>query len=660
MTASELFESIGEPFAAGLFEDETKCPTYRYAAAYRRFFEEAELTPYDGGRLYPCGADIRRNRENSGIAAVPDYSMAVYFDREGLMKKSPEAYRLLSDEYAKAPDPEGDHFVGGAGYTHCFLNYSRVLGEGLCGVEERVRALPEDDFREGLLMLLDGIRTYNRRCIALLEQSNAPQELIEALRYTPEHSPRNIYEALVAWNFIFYIDGCDDLGALDRNLLPWFRGEDITGLIRELFAHVDANDGWSSPLGPDYNEITLQCIRAIRNGRRPNLQLLVKKDMPDEVWQEVFASLATGCGQPALYNYDLYVSTLRSLRPEITDEDIGKLAFGGCTETMLEGVSSVGSDDAGINTALIFSGYMREKLGVCPDFDSFFDGLSEEISRVVKETLEQVNEYRRQRAVHRSQPVHTLFVDDCIAKHRDFNNGGSRYHWGVVNVAGLINVIDSLSAVRTLVYEKKLYSAEEFIRLLDGRDEQFLKHCRECPAYGRDDDRADLIGAELAKRIYSSFAPVPCYPQGNYYPVSNQFTTYADAGRCVKATPDGRADGDPLCDSLGAIHGNDTKGPTAMLNSVGKLPLSMVIGTPITNIRIRKENISIVRPLVDAFFGKGGMQLQVSCLSREDMLDAIAHPENHRNLVVRIGGFSEYFIRLSPELQQTVLARTEY
>lgn len=657
---SELFWNIGEPFAAGLFENEDKCPTYRYSNAYRRFWENATLTPYDGRRLYPCGENIRRNSENASIAIVPDYSFTYEIRWPVLKGKSEKAFDMFLEEHNKVYSLHGHHFVGGAGYTHCFPNYKRIISEGIKGIEKRVITLPDDDFKEGLLILIEGIRTYHKRCIELLVSSNANPELIAALQHVPENPPRNIYEALVSWNFIYYIDGCDDIGALDRNLLPWYKGEDITDLLRELFSHVDINDGWSGPLGPNYNEITVQCIKAIANGRRPNLQLLVRKDMPDEIWEASYASIGTSCGQPAFYNYDLYISKLKELMPHLTNEDLSHLAFGGCTETMLEGISSVGSDDAGINTAYVFDRYMREKLQGAKTFDEFYSGLCGEISKTVVETLNMVNEYRRTRALYRSQPVHTLFVDDCIANRKDFNNGGPRHHWSVSNVAGLINVIDSLLVVRELVFKRKTYTAHELIEKLDSRDLAFLQDAKTCPAYGRDDDEADNLAADFADKVYSSFSAVPCYPCGHYYPVSNQFTTYAAAGWGIRATPDGRDENDPLCDSMGAIHGNDTKGPTALLNSVAKLPLSKVIGTPIMNIRIRKENLKLIKPLVRTFFEKGGMQLQVSCLSREEILDAMAHPEKHEKLVVRIGGFSEYFIWLGTALQKTVLERTEY
>jgi formate C-acetyltransferase len=355
------------------------------------------------------------------------------------------------------------------------------------------------------------------------------------------------------------------------------------------------------------------------------------------------------------------MARLPRLVPDIPEEDWERLAFGGCTETMLEGISAVGSDDAGINTALIFDRYMREHLAECDDFETFFTGLTGQICAEIAETMDILNEYRRTRALYRPQPIHTLFVDDCIDRQRDFNDDGARYCWSVMNVAGMINVIDSLSVIRTLVYENKKYTAAQFIEKMDARDPIFLAEARACPCYGVDDDRVDLLGARLAKIIFDAFDQRECYPRGKFYPVSNQFTTYADAGRSIAATPDGRGCGAPLCDSMGAIHGNDVKGPTALLNSVAKLPLNRVIGTPILNMRMKKEHLStMLKPLVTGFFQKDGMQLQISCLSREEILDAMAHPENHRNLVVRIGGYSEYFNRLSPELKQSVLERTEH
>ncbi len=657
----QILRDSGEFYAAELIANTDRDTIYRYSKAVAEYLKNAALTPYDGGRLYPCGQRIYSNTENSHIAVKPEYSYTYSANLGRIREICEDAAILLEKEFSKVAVIDTPHTVGGAGYTHSFINYRRILADGLSGYRARVEKLPESDFRDAMLILLDGIESYRLRCIELLENSAGDSELISALKHVPNNSPRNIYEALVSWNFMYYIDGCDDIGGLDRGLYPYWTGEDIRDLLRELYRHIDGNDGWSMPLGPKYNELTVQCIDASHSIRRPSIQLLVTDDMPEEVWQAAYGSIGSSCGQPSFYNWNLYKSEMNKRMPEVTDADIGYMAFGGCTETMIEGCSNVGSDDAGINTALIFDHFMRDNLAKIPTFDEFLDRYAAEAERTIADVCDILEKYRSTRAKYRPQPVRTLFVDDCIDRMLDFNAGGARYNWSVVNVAGLINVIDSMAAIKNIVYGQSQYSADEFIEKLDARDPELLALCKRQPKHGNDDPDVNEIANKLSERIFAEFERHTCTPSGHYFPVSNQFTTYADAGRGVRATPDGRADGDPLCDSCGAVHGRDTNGPTALLKSVSALRLDLVIGTPITNIRISKRNLpTLLKPLVEGFFSLGGMQLQVTCASREELLDAVEHPENHENLIVRIGGFSEYFNRLTPVLKQTVIDRVEY
>ncbi len=662
--ANDLYSALrsaGEYYAAELVINADRTPLYRYCKATAEYFAHAKLTPYDGGRLYPCGKSLSKSAENGDVCVKPEYSYTYSADVAALEKKNPQAAKLMAEELAKVAPIDTPHTVGGAGYTHSFINYRRILKDGLSGYRARVEKLPECDFRDAMLVLLDGIETFRLRCIAHLREMDAPAELIDALGRVPNGSPENIYEALVAWNFVYYVDGCDDIGGLDRGLYPYWRGEDIRGLLKEIYRHIDCNDGWSLPLGPKYNELTVQCIDASHSIRRPNIQLLVTDDMPEEVWQAAYGSIGSSCGQPAFYNWDLYKREINSRLPQVTEADLQYLAFGGCTETMIEGLSNVGSDDAGINTALILDGFMRENLVGTATFGEFMEKYLVEAERVVAETCDILENYRKTRAKFRPQPVRTLFIDDCIDRMLDFNAGGARYNWSVMNVAGLINVIDSLAAIKHLVYDEKKYTAAEFLEKLEAQEPEFLAVCARQPKHGNDIEEVNAIAREVSGRIFSEFERHSCTPGGRYFPVSNQFTTYADAGLGVRSTPDGRADGDPLCDSCGAIHGRDVKGPTALLSSVASLRLDLVLGTPITNIRISKPRLPmLLKPLVKGFFDKGGMQLQVTCASREELLDAVEHPEKYESLIVRIGGFSEYFNRLTPVLKQTVIDRTEY
>lgn len=661
-TSARLLEA-GEPYAAAIVLPD-KTPMLRYSLGTALFFMYAKLTPYEGGRLYPNGMCLGKNEFNGygKMGMMPEFSFSYWVDFNLIGEKVPEARPILEEDYYKVHWVVGPHTVGGNGYTHSFLNYRRILAEGLKGYRNRVNALPEGEFKDAMTILLDGIDCYRLRCLELLRQNGGRQELIEALEWVPMNTPRNIYEAVVAWNFMYYVDnGCDDPGGMDRALLPYWNGEDIVDLLHEFFTYVDQNDGWSMPLGPRYNGLTVQCIKAIHHLRRPQMQLLVTEDMPEEIWQAVYDALATSAGQPALYNWDSYKREFAARIPEVTEEDLEYLAFGGCTETMIEGLSNVGSDDAGVNAALVFDGYFREQLSKAPNFDDFLEGFIVATEEVIDQVCADLEEYRKTRAEHHPQPIRTLFVDDCLDKQMDFNAGGARYNWSCVNVAGLINIIDSMAAIKQLVFEQKRYTPDEFIRLLDARDPELLARCAACPKHGNDDPVANELARHMSTRIYGAFEKHTCTPGGRYFAVSNQFTTYESAGFEVRATPDGRDSGEPLCDSCSAIAGRDKKGPTAALNSAASLRLDLVLGTPITNMRISKTNLPIyLKPLVQTFFQNGGVQLQVTCASRAELEDALVHPEKHENLIVRIGGYAEYFNRLSPVLKQSVIDRTEY
>jgi formate C-acetyltransferase len=176
------------------------------------------------------------------------------------------------------------------------------------------------------------------------------------------------------------------------------------------------------------------------------------------------------------------------------------------------------------------------------------------------------------------------------------------------------------------------------------------------------DDPGRRIVEFAWRELYSHQTP----RGGRYLASCILFTTYAGAGKTVGATPDGRRALTPLVDSAGPAAGRDRHGPTAMLSSVTRLPLTLAIGTPVINIRFQKQLMSEpsglrnVVGLIRAYFAQGGVQIQVSVLDKAAMLAAQRQPEKHGDLIVRIGGYSEYFTRLSRGLQDSVIERTEH
>ena len=159
MHTFELFNSIGEPFAAGLFELDAS-PIIRYSNALKRYWETAKIPDYDGGLLYPCGVCAFKFDES--IAFRPHYANTYQLNHKALKEKSEKAYDTVVKEISLVKTFSG-HTVGGMGWTHSFPNYARVLKEGLNEYKKRIYALPSGDFKEGMLILLDGIDAYHTR-----------------------------------------------------------------------------------------------------------------------------------------------------------------------------------------------------------------------------------------------------------------------------------------------------------------------------------------------------------------------------------------------------------------------------------------------------------------------------------------------------------------
>ena len=244
---SEKFYAAGEPFAAGYFEEETNDNFLRVSNATLRFRENCSLPEYAGQWLYPNGKAVM-----DSYAVFPQFSYVYQVNATALAKKDPALAEYCEQNMPKSPVVnynEQEEFFGRL-YTHTNPNFERILREGLDSYAERIAKVKNDNFRRGCMKVMESIRIYHSRCLDYLKSVNAKPELIAALEKVPFHPAESIYEALVGINFIYYIDLCDNLGSLDRELNHWHKGEDMVPVIRNLYHNVDANDGWSLKLGP--------------------------------------------------------------------------------------------------------------------------------------------------------------------------------------------------------------------------------------------------------------------------------------------------------------------------------------------------------------------------------------------------------------------------
>ena len=649
------FLRLGEYAASGLYEEPDRSLFYRKSLGLRRFYENCELAVYRGESLYPSGVIAQK------MNVVPEYLRGLTFLSKSLNEKAPILAEKLKEEFCVYHSTvPNEHTVAGNMFTHSMPNYERILKEGLLSYIPRIERISDTDMREGLLHVVRGIELYITRCVTYLKSVSADKMLIASLQRVTLYPAKTAYDAIVAWNFIMYLDNCDNLGCLGKGILPYYKGENLIPYLENLYDNLDKNNGYSMSLDSECPELTVQCLKAAHGKRRPMIELFVDESTPDTVWEEALSTVKSGGGQPAFYNAGVLLGGLKKRFPSIRNEDLIRFCGGGCTESMLAGFSNVGSLDAGINLLLILDNVIKSSLSSATDFEDFYETYLTEIRSVVETVKKEINNSRKERAKYNPLPMRTLLIDDCIDKGLEYNSGGARYGWSIINFAGLINVIDALLAIRTLVFEKKKYKPEEIITLLQSNDSSFLREViglRE--SFGKDMEDVNDFSHKISERIFSMTETGELVFGEGFLSASIQFMSQVDAGKHIGATPDGRSAGAPLCDSLAAIFGKDTDGPTALLNSITSLDLKRALGVPVVNLNITQNfNENVLKALILGYMKQGGIQLQITYASREELLDAYEHPEHHGNLIVRVGGYSEYFNRLSDDLKRMVINRT--
>ena len=651
--AQFLFE-VGEPFAAGLSERPGATPAAAYCRAYRRYYETCPIVYTSGAPLFPAGVttgeytDVKTGEK---VCVFPNYAHQYSINWDDLRKKSPRAAQLMY-ECTLHYRYEGD-------WNHSMLNYKRILAEGIDRYEQRLLAKKDSDFRSALLDLIRGLRTYHARAVEALPGLGAPAELVRALEKVPFSPAETAYEAMVALNFCLSLDGWDNVGRLDSILAPYHKGEDMRPWLRCMMENMQINDRWSITLGPDYSDVTYQALEASVGLARPLTELRVTDQMPDDLWELACKRILEGGGQPAFYNEKAIQQRLRKRIPHITVADALEFSGGGCTETSFAGLTYAGGTDENVNVLQIFENFIYAELPSCPTFDEFYGKFVSEVRKYQDIQMAHINAYWNERAKYCFAPIRTLFTDDCIDNELGWFQGGARYTYSVHSDSGIPNTLDSLLAVRHLVYDKKRYSPEEFLSLLASEDPEFFAELRSCPAYGVDDAEADALVKDFTTGFYEHYLTGKLDLGLGFFPTAHQFTRHIFYGYVVGPTPDGRKGGTPQADSLAAVNGKALKGPTAMLKSAACYEQKDIYGMAVTNLSInRNYSPAVVRALVTSYFELGGTQLQITATTRETLLEARKDPDSHRDLIVRIGGYSDYFCNLNDELKDAVIART--
>ena len=730
---TRTLRELGEWAAAGFYEslqagDPWPIP---YGKAFRRLYEHMEVRVPPDHYLLPF-EPLPNARTRESHQAWCATSLIVDFDHNrGLRvnrdiaearKQDAPQHAAFIDRLVADLEPRLPCF---GGYTHTNPDMRRVVTEGFLAMEQeldaelaKVRAQGDTPNPAELNLLLalkeyaEGVKALHASTVAALDRAvevadGERREKLGVIASSFRHAfmkPAGTFiEGLLAVNFAWMLDGCDSIGRPDQVLGAHFDADAERGrldlpfarrLLDELWQSFERLNGWNLQIGgyrPDgrdgSNALTRECLLACARNhvRRPNVAFRITRDTPDDLLAEALRVLRDGSGRPALYNDDLYVQTLLGMDLGLTPEDAREIGFGGCTETMIAGLSNCGSLEGSINLASLlelalhdgFNPVRRLQQGPhtgrfadFPDFDAFLAAVKRQVQYATDAFVAWDREQLTRRFTQGDPKLYrTLFTRDCVKRRKSFEAGGARYNWAVVSYQGVANVIDSLAAIRRCVFEDRSIAPDELLAALRsdfaGHGEARRK-LQAAPRFGNDDPYADELGRDIIEYAWQELQRHETPRGGRYIASIILFVTYQGAGMEVGATPDGRKAFEVLTDSVGAAQGRDVHGPTALLKSVTRLPLHLGVGTPVLNIRLQRkmletaDSLQKVIALLRAYFAQGGLQLQISVLDSKTMRAAQKEPDKHQDLIVRIGGYSERFNVLTRELQDSVIARTEH
>lgn len=434
------------------------------------------------------------------------------------------------------------------------------------------------------------------------------------------------------------------------------------------------------------NEVSLMILRGARRlgYDQPLLSFRLNENVPEEHWEEILKTLERGGGFPALFWDDTIIRSRTELGVPLGDaRDYGIV---GCVEPSVCGKEFSNTEKLRINWCktlelMLFEGkcpvtgkalFLKEKrrLETIKSFPEFLDWYKEELFYAIEKGAEICNLTDRHFYERYPSTLLSVTLEDCIEKLDDCGNKGCRYCNSAINHTGIANAADSLAVIKKIVFEEKklsLVRLRDILRKDYEGHEELLDYIREnVPRYGNDNAEVDSIAAWLVNETSKKTQEIRNERGGvflaGYYSVSH----HAALGRLTGALPDGKRRGESLANGLSPVQGADQDSPVAVVNSMLGMRQERFANGMVLDLKWNPsffknpEHRAFLRTFAELYFRQGGMELQINVVDRATLLDAKRHPENHRNLIVRVSGFSAYFVNLFEELQDEIIRRTEY
>jgi len=542
-------------------------------------------------------------------------------------------------------------------------------------------------------------------------------------RRVPAHAPRDFWEALQAYWFVHLgviteLNTWDSYcpGRLDQHLQPFYKAGTQAGTLteaqaRELLAcfwvkfnnqpappkvgvtaaesgtytdFCNINSGGLTPEGADgVNDVTYLVLDTIDEMRllQPSSNIQLSARNPDRFLKRAGEIIRKGWGQPSIFNADVVVEELLRQGKSLEDARCGGTS--GCVE-----VGAFGKE------AYILTGYFNlpkvleitlnngvdprtgRKIGAetgdpgeWKSFDAAFEAFGRQLQHFVDIKMRGNQVIERIYATQMPAPFLSVLVDDCIDRGRDYNDGGARYNTTYMMPVGPATVADSLAAIKFHVFDKKDVAMVELLKALrcnyEGHEVMRQRLWNATPRYGNDNAYADDILAAVCDRMHAALDGRPNTKGGEYHVNYLSTTCHVYFGSMTGATPDGRKAGEPVSDGISPVQGSDRRGPTAVLKSATRFNHSRTGGTLLNQkftpqVVAGEEGLEKIAQLVRSYFRMGGHHIQFNVVTAATLRAAQEHPEKHRDLIVRVAGYSDYFCDLTRPLQDEIIARTEH
>ena len=547
-------------------------------------------------------------------------------------------------------------------------------------------------------------------------------KIAEVCRWVPANAPRTFYEAIQMYWFVHLgtiteLNGWDAMnpGHFDQHLTPFYEKEIEEGTLTRDEAKEILSCFWikvnNHPAPPKvgitakesgtYNDFTNINIGGLkRNGAdgvsevsyimleiieelhvlQPGNSVHVSAKTPDRFLKEACKVIRQGHGYPSIFNPDVYIPEM--LRQGKSLEDAREGGCSGCIEvgafgkeayiltgylnvpkiieiTLNNGINPVTGKRASIET-----GDPRDFIS----YEELYEAFLKQLNYIVNQKILVSNYIDRMFAKYSPATFLSVVIEDCITKGKDYYNGGPRYNTNYIQCTGLGTVTDSLATLKKHVFEDKTFSMDTILKAVsknfEGEEIMRQTILNKTPFYGNDDNYADDIALKVYNDLFDAIDGKPNIKGETFHLNMLSTTCHVYFGKVMGATPNGRLAQKSISDGTSPSHGADTNGPSAVVKSLTKIDQVKSGGTLLNqrflpSLLKRDEDLTKLGNLVRSYFSLGGHHIQFNIVDTATLYAAQENPEEYKDLLVRMAGYSDYFNDMNADLQQEVIDRTE-